>query len=73
MKSKLAVLILLPLVLAGCSSHQTPTASAASAPKMASPRISTQQASENALKHALSGGPLTSHAPSLAAYSLKGY
>lgn len=33
----------------------------------------TQQASENALKNALSGGPLTSNAPSLADYSLSGY
>lgn len=74
MKSKLAVLILLPLVLAGCSSHRTEMHMTATAKALSSVKtLSSAQASQNALKHALSGGPLTSHAPSPAAYSLSGY
>ena len=60
--------ILAVAVLAGCAHHQQVRAQPA-----AQHRISTAQASQNAQNNALSGGPLTSKAPSLAAYSLSGY
>ncbi len=46
------------VALAGCASHHHET---------------SQQMSKNALVAMDSGGPLTSKAPSLAAYSLSGY
>ncbi len=54
------------VALAGCAHHTHHI----SVPKHT---ISSAQANQNAIKNGLYGGPLKSHAPSLAAYSLKGY
>jgi hypothetical protein len=61
-----AFLVLAVAAMAGCASHHQ-------APPAASHQISSAQASQNAQNNALYGGPLTSKAPSLAAYSLSGY
>ena len=58
--------VLAVAAMAGCASHHQ-------AQPAAQHRISTAQASQNAQNNALYGGPLTSKAPSLAAYSLSGY
>jgi hypothetical protein len=55
-------LIVAVSALAGCASHHD-------APK----KLTSAQMSKNALAAMDSGGPLTSNAPSLAAYSLSGY
>ncbi|BDB13385.1 hypothetical protein [Acidithiobacillus ferrooxidans] len=51
------------VALSGCASHHH------EAPK----QLTSKQANENIVKSMFSGGPLTSKAPSLAAYSLSGY
>lgn len=53
------LLFAIPAVLAGCSSHHQDRVSA--------------QASKNEAKAMFSGGPITSKAPPLSAYSLSGY
>ncbi|MDD3760641.1 MAG: hypothetical protein PHO57_07400 [Acidithiobacillus sp.] len=69
--------LLMPIVilaLAGCSSqHAQPPKPKVTAPAKPAKLTATQQASENAQQHLLSGGPLTSNAPSLADFSLSGY
>ncbi|MHB8201959.1 MAG: hypothetical protein ACYDD9_14245 [Acidithiobacillus sp.] len=60
--TKLALVIMVS-ALAGCSSHH----------HEASKTLTSKQINENATKDALSGGPLTSKAPPLSAYSLSGY
>ena len=56
------------VALAGCSQQHSSAVSAA-----AQQKSQARQASENALKNSLGGGPLTSNAPPLSAYSLSGY
>ena len=60
--------VLAVAAMAGCASHHPGRAQPA-----APHRISNAQASRNAQNNALYGGPLTSKAPSLAAYNLSGY
>lgn len=61
--------IILPLIflvvtaLSGCVSHHVTKTH----------QISSNQAGENALKHGLSGGPLTMHTKPLTDFSLSGY
>ncbi len=64
---KAVLSVLAVAAMAGCASHHH------RAQPAAQHRISTTQASRNAMNNALSGGPLTSKAPSLAAYNLSGY
>lgn len=52
------------LALAGCAGHHEATG-----PK----KLTAQQMARNEVRNFYSGGPLTSHAPSLADYSLSGY
>ena len=66
LKAFLSVLVV--AAMAGCTSHHPGRAQPA-----AQHRISTARASRNAQNNALYGGPITSKAPSLAAYSLSGY
>ena len=61
--------VLAVAAMSGCASHHPCRAQPAAAPH----RISNAQASQNAQNNALYGGPLTSKAPSLAAYTLSGY